>query len=644
MSRTQPLKDHWQEQRLFLSRVVAAAFVVLVLSGVLVGRLIQLQVIDYKRFSELSQGNRLRIEPLAPTRGLIFDRNGILVAENVPTWQLVAVPEEIEDLDATLGALEQLGLLEPSEHDVLAELIRSHRGFERVKLRNLSEREAARFAVRRHRFAGVDIQEGLVRHYPFGKAAAHAIGYVGSISTPDLERIDRSNYAATSHIGKTGVERSYEAALHGSVGYRQQVVNAQGRVLLDPAAETGEADAPGALGGLETKWPTPGESLVLSLDMRLQLAAEAAMDGQRGAVVALDPHTGDVLALASMPSFDPNLFAAGLSRADFVALNTDPDKPLFNRALAGNYPPGSTLKPFLALAALHYETVDAHRKKMCPGFFTLPGQRHRYRDWKPQGHGPVNLHEAIVQSCDVYFYKLALDLGIGHIDSFLAQFGFGAPTGLDIAGEGKGLVPSPAWKRRQFSRPEDRAWFPGETVITGIGQGFTLVTPLQLAHAGAIVASRGQRFQPRLVIGTEDNVSGETDWLQPTALPPVDDVDPEHWQEISDALAGVTEELHGTARSVMAGSGYSSAGKTGTAQVFSLDQEEEYDEDHVAERLRDHGLYFAYAPAEDPKIALAVVVENGGGSHAAALVARKVLDAFFADQPADDESYVAQQP
>jgi penicillin-binding protein 2 len=634
-----PLKDHWQEQRLFVSRLIAAAIIVLLLTAGLIARLVELQIVDYQRFSELSQGNRFRIEPLPPNRGLVFDRNGLVIAENLPNWELVAVAEEIGDLEATLYSLEELGLADPSEHNTLRDLVRSHRGFERVKLSNLTEEQAATFAVRRHHFPGVDIQEALVRHYPFGEASAHAVGYVGSISTSDLERIERSDYAATSHIGKTGIERAYESTLHGHVGYRQQVVNAQGRVLLDPAADTAAGEG-GAVGGLETKSPVPGNNVVLSLDMRLQLAAQEAMQELRGAVVAIDPRNGDVLALVSTPAFDPNRFAAGLSRADFVALNTDPDKPLFNRALAGTYPPGSTVKPFLALAALEHESIDPLKQTVCPGHFRLPGQTHRYRDWRPQGHGPVDMHDAIVQSCDVYFYQLALALGIDDMAKGLKAFGFGAPTGLDISGENPGVVPSREWKQQQFTRREDQVWFPGETVITGIGQGFMLVTPLQLAHAGATLAARGQRYAPRLLIGTEDAVTREVVWADPAARPGVEDSDPEHWQIVTEAMVGVTSEPRGSARASMQGLTYQVAGKTGTAQVFSVAQDEKYREEEVDERLRDHGLFVAYAPADAPRIALAVVVENGGGgSRAAAPVARKVFDAYFAA-----EGYVAREP
>lgn len=639
MNQAVPFKNHWKEQRLFLSRLIAAGIIILLFTGVLVSRLFQLQIVEYQQFAAMSQGNRLRIEPLAPTRGLIFDRNGVVLAENLPTWELVVIPEEVADLDVALDALEALGLVDPDDRNGLTELVRSHRGFERVKLRNLTEEEAARFAVRRHRFPGIDIREGLVRSYPYGEAVAHALGYVASISPADLRRIERSEYAASFNIGKTGVERSYEQLLHGVVGYRQQVVNAPGRVLFDPAANTGLAGAGASPTGLETKWPIPGDNLILAIDIRLQLAAAAAMEGVRGAVVAIDPTNGDVLAFFSAPSFDLNRFPTGLSRTDLRALTTDSDEPLFNRALAGTYPPGSVIKPFLALAALDYGVVDADHEIMCPGYFMLPGQSRRYRDWKPQGHGRMNLHQAIIESCDVYFYQLAVTLEIDSIAQFLRSFGFGAATGLDISGEARGIVPSREWKRSRFARPEEQIWFPGETVITGIGQGFTLVTPLQLAHANATLASRGKPFQPRLVIGTENGMTGEVTLLEPRAQLTLD-LDDADWQRIHDAMLGVTEDIGGSAREVMAGTAYRVAGKTGTVQVYSLAQDEEYDEENLEERLRDHGLFLAYAPAEAPSISLAVVVENrGGGSRTAAPIARQILDVYFTGA-----EYVARQP
>jgi penicillin-binding protein 2 len=479
-----------------------------------------------------------------------------------------------------------------------------------------------------------------VRHYPFGDTSAHAIGYVGSISPADLERIDRSDYAATSQIGKTGIERAYESELHGRAGYRQQVVNAQGRALSDPAAESRAAVANEMAGVPASKSPVPGNNVWLSLDMRLQLASQEALGELRGAVVAIDPRNGDVLALVSTPAFDPNRFAEGLSRQDFVALNTDLDKPLFNRALAGVYPPGSTMKPFIALTALQRESIDPAKEIFCPGFFRLPGMTHRYRDWRPQGHGNMNLHEAIVNSCDVYFYQLAIAIGIDDLATGLKAFGFGAPVGLDISGENPGVVPSREWKQKTFARREDQVWFPGETVISGIGQGYMLVTPVQLASAGATLAARGTRYEPRLLIATENGVTRELTWADPVAQPAFQETDPAHWQAVHDAMVGVTAEPRGSALAAMKGTAYKVAGKTGTAQVIGIAQDQKYREADIDERLRDHGLFVAYAPAEAPRIALSVVVENGGGgSRAAAPVARKIFDAYFAA-----EGYVARQP
>jgi penicillin-binding protein 2 len=632
------LKDHWQEQRLFLSRIIGAAVIVLLLAGLLVTRLAQLQIFEVERYLELSQGNRFRIEPMPPTRGLIYDRNGIVIAENRPNWELVAIGEQIDNLDRTLLSLEELGLVDPSEHTNLRDLIRSHRGFERVKLSNLSEEQAATFAVRRHLFSGVDIQEALSRYYPFGEATAHAIGYVGSISTTDLERIDRSNYAGTSHIGKTGIERAYEGRLHGQVGYRQQVVNAQGRVI--ESARNSRVKALADTSGVEPKLPLPGQNVVLSLDMKLQLAAQEALTDLRGAVVAIDPSNGDVLALVSTPAFDPNRFAAGLSRADYVALTTDLDKPLFNRALAGVYPPGSTVKPFIALTALQHEAVTPDHEIYCPGEWRLPGQTHRYREGRGGVHGKVDLRVAIVRSCDVYFYQLAVAMGIQNIADGLTAFGFGAPTGLDIGGEQSGIVPSPAWKKKNFARREDQVWFPGETVITGIGQGYVLATPIQLASATATFAAAGARFAPRLLLGAEDALTREMTWVDPVALPAIDDHTPDHWQFVHDAMVGVTAEPRGTGFTAMKGMEYQVGGKTGTAQVITIAQDEKYREEDIAERERDHGLFIAFAPADVPRIALGIVVENGGGgARAAAPVARKVLDAFFGA-----DNYVAREP
>ena len=622
------IHDRSKEQRLIAARLAFTALLVLAMSGVLVWRLFQIQISHHEVFAELAQGNRVRIEPLAPTRGLIFDRNGQLLAENLLAWELVAIPEQIADLQASLEALEALELLDPAERDNLIGAVNSHRRFERVVLANLTESQAARFSARRHRFSGVDIREGLIRHYPYGDMTGHSIGYLGSIGAADMDRIDRANYAATTLIGISGVERSHQDALHGTVGFRQQLVNAQGRVIVDPAAV--EASSESVPGNLDTRWPIPGDNLVVSLDIQLQLAAQMAMEGLRGAAVAIEPATGDVLALVSTPAFDPNRFSSGLSHSSYRELETDPDKPLFNRALAGRYPPGSTIKPFLGLAAMNLNAIGPDDPIYCGGHYSLPGQSHRYRDWKREGHGLMDLHQAVVESCDVYFYRLAVNIGIDAIDSSLRIFGFGDRTGIDIDGENRGVVPSREWKRNNFSRREDQTWFPGETVIAGIGQGYTTATPLQLAHATAILAA-GARLKPRMVVAMQAAVSGDIVEVDPVRLATLPEIDPRHWQRIRDAMIGVAEDPRGTARAAMLRTPYRVAGKTGTAQVISLAPDEEYDAEALEERLRDHGLFIAFAPAENPTIAVAVVVENGGaGSGLPAQAARKILDVYLA--------------
>jgi penicillin-binding protein 2 len=629
-ARSQPLKDHWKEQRLFLSRIVGAAVIVAMLTGALIWRLVHLEVVDYQRFSDLAHGNQIDIAPLAPTRGLIYDRNGLILADNVPTWQLVAIPEQIVDLEADLAKLEELKLIDPADREVLVGLMQSRRRFEPVTLANLTEREAARFAVQRHHFSGIHVQEGLVRDYPYGEAAAHAVGYVGRISQSDYDQIDSSDYAGTSQIGKTGIERSYEEELHGDSGYQEQVVNAQGRVIRDWSSNP-EA-------GLEGRLPKPGRHVHLSLDIRLQIVAEQALEGLRGAAVAIDPRNGEILTLVSTPAFDPNRFATGLSGAEFAELNADSNLPLFNRALAGRYPPGSTVKPFYGLAGLHYETQHVAETHFCVGEFRLPGSSRVYREGAGAGHGEMDLHSAIVRSCNVYFYGLAVDLGIEHMAEFMKAFGFGSRTGIDISGESPGLMPSPEWKREYFSTRDQKVWYPGETVSTGIGQGYTEVTPLQLAHATATMAASGVSYRPRLLVATEDAETGAMDVYPGDPQQPVADVTPEHWQFIHDAMLGVTTEIHGTGHTAMRGTTYSVAGKTGTAQVVAVAQDERYDADALEEQYRDNGLFIAYAPAESPEIAIAVVVENnGGGSHTAAPVARQVLDAYFGNK-----EYVAQ--
>lgn len=625
-------KDPWQEQRLFFGRLIAGAVVIVLLTGLLVARLVHLQVVNHPHFADLSQDNRIRIEPVPPTRGLIYDRHGQILAENVPAYQLELIPEQVADLPETLTALAELGLIASGEIDRILALARRQRRFEPVTLNfRMDDEQVATFAVRRQHFPGVDIRARLRRHYPFGEATAHTVGYVGGLSARDLERLDRANYAGTSQVGKTGVEFAYEDLLHGRVGYRQVVVNARGRVLqrLEMPQER-----PALIEGRRTsRPPVPGQDVVLGLDIRLQLAAREALAGHRGAVVVLDTRDGDVLAMVSTPGFDPNLFSTGISQADYQALLRDPNNPLFDRALRGIYPPGSTIKPQMALALLHHRVVGPGERLFCPGHFRLPGSSHRFRDWRREGHGHVDLIEAMAQSCDVYFYAHGSTLGIDRMHEFLTAVGLGERTGIDIQGERPGLVPSREWKRAAFRRREDQAWFPGETVIAAIGQGYMNATMLQLAHSTAVMATRGVRIQPRLAIASSDPLNGEPIDFPSVELSRVILEDERHWNVIRDSMIAVTRGARGTARMQMRGTGYLVAGKTGTAQVFSIGQDEEYDEEAVDERLRDHALFVAFAPAEAPEISIAVIVENGGsGSSVAAPVARAVMDRYFADR------------
>ncbi|MFQ5634069.1 MAG: penicillin-binding protein 2 [Gammaproteobacteria bacterium] len=615
MPTTIRIKDHWAEQRLFVRRVIVAVILMLGLTGLVVGRLTQLQILEYEYFSAQSQGNRIRVQPVPPTRGLIFDRRGVVLAENLPSYQLELTPEQVPDIDETLGRLAVIGLIEAGQIGELRERIRSRRRFDAIPIRQrLSDEDIARFAVDRPRFPGVEIRARLTRTYPYGEAVAHALGYVGGISAADLQAIDQTNYAGTSLIGKVSLERNYESTLHGDVGHENVLVNARGRIMQ-------------TLGGTPS---TPGEDLVLTLDIDAQMTAFRELGGRRGAVVAIDPKTGEVLVFASAPAFDPNAISAGMSSADYLALQQDPDLPLFNRALRGSYPPGSTVKPLIALAALHFDTVDPDENRLCGGYYTLPGSTHRYRDWKREGHGLIDMHESIEQSCDVYFYELARELGIDRISEFLKSFGLGAPTGIDVAGEKGGLVPSREWKRANFPKPEDRVWFPGETVIAGIGQGYMLTTPLQLAHATATVANRGKRYKPTLLHARMDPVSHDSTFVEHQSLPRVAVDDDEQWDRVISAMNAVMQGERGTARAVGRDAPFTMAGKSGTAQVFSVAQDEEYDAGELEERMRDHALFIAFAPLEDPRIAVAVIVENGeSGSRTAAPIARAVIETFL---------------
>lgn len=613
-------QERKREQRLIRTRAIIAAVLVVLALGLLIWRLLHLQLDQHEHFSVLSKDNRVKVQPIAPTRGLIYDARGVLLAENHPSFALDITPEKVEDLEHTIEALGRLIPIDEKDRARFERLKRQRMRFQGVPIRlNLTPEEVARIAVNGHRFPGVDVRAELVRAYPLGIATAHVLGYVGRINERELRSIDSRNYAGTHFIGKCGVEKAHEDLLHGQVGHQQVEVNARGRVLRT----------------LSSTPPQPGRDLLLYLDIGLQQAAMAALGDRRGSVVAIDPRTGGVLALVSTPSFDPNLFVEGISQRDYQALLHSPDKPLFNRAVRGQYPPGSTVKPFVGLGGLRYGLISEQSTTYCPGYFTLPGNSHRYRCWRRGGHGSLNLKEAIEQSCDVYFYDLANKLGIDRLHASLADFGFGAPTGIDLTGELGGLLPSREWKERTRNQP----WFPGETLIVGIGQGTFLATPLQLAVATATLANRGLFIEPR--VARASLLPGEA---RAQAFPlrsrRIELDDPSYWDQVIDGMVAAVEGKRGTARRIVSPD-YRIAGKTGTSQVFSIGQSETYDAESVPEHLKDHALFVGFAPVEDPRIAVAVLVENGGGGGStAAPVARQVIDAYLGGTPLVMESEV----
>ncbi|MEN8130703.1 MAG: penicillin-binding protein 2 [Pseudomonadota bacterium] len=605
------IKNPQVEQQLFANRAIFAAGFIILLLMLLLGRMIYLQIISHEHFTTRSQDNRVRVVAVPPPRGLILDRNGVLLAENLPHYSLDVTPSQVGDLDQTLLRLALLVELDESELKRFRVEVARKQSFQSIPLRfNLSDEELARFAVNRHRFPGVEITARLGRHYPLNENAAHAFGYVGRISEPELHQVDPYNYNGTSHIGKLGIEKYYEDILHGKVGYQHVEINAQGRVLRV----------------LSQQPPVRGTDLILTLDSNLQRVAEQALGEHNGAVVAMDPGTGEILALASMPTYDPNLFVNGISTLAYKNLRNNPDLPLFNRALTGQYPPGSIIKPIVALAGLNYGVTSAGKTITAGPYYTLPNDNRKYRDWKRGGHGLVNMAKSITQSCDVYFYDLAHKLGIDRMHDFFWLFGLGRRNGLDSTGESNGLVPSRDWKRGA----RGQRWFPGETIITGIGQGYMLTTPLQLATATSILAMRGKRVVPRLLKSKRD---ANSDQFEAYARPPMERIElqqQEFWNQVIGPMVDVAHKTNGTAYRIGRDAKYRIAGKTGTAQVFGLKQHEKYDAKKLDKKLHDHALFVAFAPAEEPRIAVAVVVENGGsGGKIAAPVARKVMDYYL---------------
>lgn len=609
------IKNYHQETTLFNRRVLTAAAIILLLVMTLIARLVYLQIIQQNRYTTLSILNQQELIPIEPNRGLIYDRNGILLAENIPSFSLDIIPDHVPNIAKTLAELRTLFDIDEDAIEQFYKHRHQHRSFEPVSLKlRLTDDEVARFYVNLYRFPGVTINARLLRNYPLGPDIVTVLGYVGRINEKELKAIDPANYSASNYIGKIGIEHYYEEELHGIVGYNQVEVNATGQIVRI----------------LKHYPPIPGDNIYLSIDSKLQHIAHQALEGERAGLVAIDPNTGKVLAMVSHPHYDPNLFVNGISKNDYQQLREASDKPLYNRAVRGLYPFGSTIKPFLALQGLNENIFSPETSLYCNGYFRLPGVSREWRDWnhKKGGHGTVNVHSAIMESCDIYFYTLAQKMGIAKMGVILNQFGFGELTHIDLHEELPGVVASPAWKKKN----QRANWYAGDTIISGIGQGFMLTTPLQLAHATATLSTRGQRFQPQLVHKVE-KPSGEIIVQPPIVQTPVLVEDEQTWDVIIDAMKDVVSSPQGTAYVKFGHPDlYTAAAKTGTAQVYRPSHLSDKKDEEVPEQYRDNSLFIAFAPVDKPTIAIAVVAEN---SHAAAKVARAVLDAFFV-RPSDE--------
>jgi penicillin-binding protein 2 len=614
MMGTAELRNHERELYQFQLRLGIAAIAALIAFGLLAARFFYLQVVRHDVYQAKAEDNRISIVPVLPNRGLLVDRNGLVLARNYSGYTLEIFPRKVSNVEQTIDELAELIEIQPRDRARFRKLVAETRNAESLPIRTrLSDEEAAKFAANRYRFEGVEIKARLFRQYPYGEIASHVIGYMGRIDQADQARLEEegldANYRGTDFIGKSGVEASYEQELHGTTGFEQVEIDAAGR-------------------GIRTLSRTPsqpGNNVTLTLDMRLQQVAESAFGERRGALVAIEPASGDVLALVSKPGFDPNQFVDGIDPLYWGELNNSPDRPLNNRAVAGLYPPGSTFKPYMALAALELGKRRPSSTIHDPGYFEFGGRR--FRDSKPGGNGVVDLYKSIVMSSDTYYYMVANDLGIDAIAGFMKHFGFGARSGIDLQGEAAGVLPSPEWKLKRFKRPEQQKWYAGETISIGIGQGYNAYTPIQLAVAMATLANGGTMYKPRLMAQVDNPRTAERRALEPEIAHRVP-LRPEHVEFVKRAMVGVNKE--GTGARAFAGAPYTSGGKTGTAQLIGIKQNEKYDESKVAERFRDHSLFIAFAPLDSPRIALAVIVENGGfGARAAAPIARTVLDYFL---------------
>ena len=612
MNRYVELKNHQREIYYFRLRLVLSLGFVVVMLLILLLRFFYLQVVRHDYFHTMADSNRIYVVPIVPNRGLILDRNGVVMAQNYSGYTLEIAPSKVADMDALIAELSKLVEITPKDIKRFQKLLTERQTMETMPIRSqLSDEEVARVSAQQYRFPGVEVKARLFREYPFTDMTSHLIGYVGRINQNDIDQLDEddvaSNYLGSDYIGKTGIEQSYEKDLHGKTGFEQVEVDAGGR----------------AVRVLSRTAPQSGSNLMLTLDAKLQEVAETAFGEYRGALVALDPTNGEVLAFVSKPGYDPGLFIDGIDTETWDELNNSPDTPLNNRALRGQYPPGSTIKPFMALAGLFYGTRSPTHAISDPGYYMLPGSRHQYRDWKAGGHGAVDMFKSIVISCDTYYYGLATEMGIDNMHSYLSRFGFGQKTGLDMEGEVSGLLPSPEWKNKRYQQ----IWYPGDTVSAGIGQGYNLVTPLQLAYATAILANDGVAFQPHL-IREKRPAGGGAVMTEPKQMFDLK-IDPENLKLVKSAMEAVTKP-GGTAAVASYGATYRMAGKTGTAQVIAIKQGEKYDAKKVSEYNRDHAWFIAFAPADKPRIAMAVLVENGGhGGTTAAPIARKVMDYYL---------------
>lgn len=613
MNKRVEFKNHQREIFHFQLRLVVSIGFVLLLLTTLLLRFIYLQAVRHNYYQTLAESNRITIVPIVPNRGLILDRNGVVLARNYSGYTLEINQNKTNDLEATINELSELVEITPKDRKRFKKLLTESHDFETLMIRSrLSDEEVARFAAQQYRFPAVEIKARLFRDYPFGEKTAHLIGYIGRINQTDIDQLEESdlaaNYRGSDYIGKTGLEQSYESDLHGATGIEQVEVDAGGR----------------AVRMLSHTVPVSGNTLVLSIDSKLQEIAEQSFGNYRGALVAIDPNNGEVLAFVSKPGYDPNPFIDGIDTQSWDELNNSPDVPLNNRALRGQYPPGSTVKPFMALAGLNFHTRSPEQAISDSGAYYLPGSSRQYRDWKAGGHGSVNMFKAIQMSCDTYFYGLATELGIDNIFNYMSRFGFGKKTGIDLEGETSGLLPSQEWKKKRYQQ----IWYPGDTVSVGIGQGYSLVTPTQLAFATATLANNGVAYKPHLVKEVRSALGVEKRLI---ANEPIYDlnIDPAHLELVRNAMVAVTQP-GGTAVYAALGAPYHIAGKTGTAQVIAMKQGEKYDAKAIDEQYRDHAWFIAFAPAEEPRIALAVLVENGGhGGSTAAPIARKVLDYYL---------------